>query len=206
MKSITDQIISRIKRRKPGWVFTPRDFLDVGSRAAVDQVLSRLVKQGMVRRLDRGIYDYPKQSTLLGTLSPNPDNIARAMAAGDDVFPSGAMAANMLGLSTQVPAKPSYLTNATTRTRRVAGQTIQLKRARVALLDNIPDHANLALQALSYLGKHNIDDQIIDRCARVLTHKDMMGLHQAMGRIPGWMADTIHKIEQAQHGQISNTA
>jgi hypothetical protein len=206
MKSITDQIISRIKRRKPGWVFTPRDFLDVGSRAAVDQVLSRLVKQGIVRRLDRGIYDYPKQSTLLGTLSPNPDNIARAMAAGDDVFPSGAMAANMLGLSTQVPAKPFYLTNATTRIRRVAGQTIQLKRARVALLDNIPDHANLALQALSYLGKHNIDDQIIDRCARVLTHKDMMGLHQAMGRIPGWMADTIHKIEQAQHGQISNTA
>jgi hypothetical protein len=206
MKSITDQIISRIKRRKPGWVFTPRDFLDVGSRAAVDQVLSRLVKQGMVRRLDRGIYDYPKQSTLLGTLSPNPDNIARAMAAGDDVFPSGAMAANLLGLSTQVPAKPSYLTNAPTRTRRVAGQTIQLKRARVALLDNIPDHANLALQALSYLGRHNIDDQIISRCARVLTDKDMSGLHQAMGRIPGWMADTIHKIEQAKHGQISHTA
>lgn len=206
MKSITDQIISRIKRRKPGWVFTPRDFLDVGSRAAVDQVLSRLVKQGMVRRLDRGIYDYPKQSTLLGTLSPNPDNIARAMAAGDDVFPSGAMAANMLGLSTQVPAKPSYLTNATTRTRRVAGQTIQLKRARVALLDNIPDHANLALQALSYLGRHNIDDQIISRCARVLTDRDMSGLHQAMGRIPGWMADTIHKIEQAKYGQISHTA
>ncbi len=206
MKSITDQIISRIKRKKPGWVFTPRDFLDVGSRAAVDQVLSRLVKKGMVRRLDRGIYDYPKQSTLLGTLSPNPDNIARAMAAGDDVFPSGAMAANLLGLSTQVPAKPSYLTNATTRTRRVAGQTIQLKRARVALLDNIPDHANLALQALSYLGRHNIDDQIISRCARVLTDRDMSGLHQAMGRIPGWMADTIHKIEQAKHGQISNTA
>ncbi len=206
MKSITDQIISRIKRRKPGWVFTPRDFLDVGSRAAVDQVLSRLVKQGMVRRLDRGIYDYPKQSALLGTLSPNPDNIARAMAAGDDVFPSGAMAANLLGLSTQVPAKPSYLTNATTRTRRVAGQTIQLKRARVALLDNIPDHANLALQALSYLGRHNIDDQIISRCARVLTDRDMSGLHQAMGRIPGWMADIIHKIEQAKHGKISNTA
>ena len=200
MKSITDQIISRIKRRKPGWVFTPRDFLDVGSRAAVDQVLSRLVKQGMVRRLDRGIYDYPKQSALLGTLSPNPDNIARAMAAGDDVFPSGAMAANLLGLSTQVPAKPSYLTNATARTRRVAGQTIQLKRARVALLDNIPDHANLALQALSYLGRHNVDDQIISRCARVLTDRDMSGLHQAMGRIPGWMADTIHKIEQAKHG------
>jgi hypothetical protein len=72
----------------------------------------------------------------------------------------------------------------------------------VALLDNIPDHANLALQALSYLGRHNIDDQIISRCARVLTDRDMSGLHQAMGRIPGWMADTIHKIEQARHAQI----
>ncbi len=200
MKSVTDQIISRIKHKKPGWVFTPKDFLDVGSRAAVDQVLSRLMKKGMVRRLDRGIYDYPKQSALLGTLSPNPDNIARALAVGDDVFPSGAMAANMLGLSTQVPAKPSYLTNATTRTRKVAGQTIQLKRARVALHDNVSAHANMALQALYYLGRHNIDDQIISRCARVLSDKDMSGLHQVMGRIPSWMADTIHKIEQAKHG------
>ena len=205
MSSVTDKIINRIKRKSRGWVFTPRDFLDVGSRAGVDQVLSRLAKDGMIRRLDRGIYDYPKQSDLLGTLSPNPDNIARAMAVGDYVFPSGAMAANLLGLSTQVPAKPSYLTNATTRTRKVSGQTIQLKRARVALLDNIPDHANLALQALSYLGKHNIDDQIISRCARVLTDKDLTGLQQAMGSIPGWMADTIHKIEHAKYGQISNT-
>ena len=149
MSSITDQITNRIKRKKPGWVFAPKDFLDVGTRAAVDQVLSRLVKQNMIRRLDRGIYDYPKQSKLLGTLSPTPDNIARAMASDDLVFPSGAMATNLLGLSTQVPAKASYLTNTTARLRRVAGRTIQLKRARVALMSNIPYHANLVLQALS---------------------------------------------------------
>jgi len=206
MTSIIDKITGRIRRRKPGWVFTPRDFLDVGTRAAVDQVLSRLAKQGMIRRLDRGIYDYPKHSKLLGTLSPPPDRIARALAPGAYIFPSGAMAANLLGLSTQVPAKPSYLTNTIVRTRRVAGQTIEIKRARVALLDNIPDHANLALQALSYLGRRNIDDQIISRCARALTDKDMAGLHQAMGRIPGWMADAIHKIEHVKHGQIRNTA
>lgn len=205
MDSVTDKITVRINRKKRGWVFTPRDFLDVGSRAAVDQVLSRLAKQGMIRRLDRGIYDYPKQSKLLGMLSPSPDSIARALAVGDYIFPSGAMAANTLGLSTQVPAKPAYLTNATNRTRRVAGQTIQLKRARVALLDNIPTSANLALQALSYLGRHNIDDQIINRCARVLTNRDLAGLHQAMGNIPGWMADTIHKIGQAKYAQISGT-
>jgi hypothetical protein len=199
MKSITDQIISRIKRRKPGWVFTPKDFLDVGSRAAVDQVLSRLVKQGMVQRIDRGIYYYPKHSKLLGALSPTPDNIARALAPGDKIFPSGAMAANLMRLSTQVPVKLAYLTNATDRTRRVAGQTIQLKRARVAWLNNIPDHANLTLQALSYLGRKNVDDQIINRCANMLTNKDLDALHQAMGYIPSWMADVIHKIGLARH-------
>jgi hypothetical protein len=206
MASITDKIRGRIRRKKPGWVFTPRDFLDIGTRAAVDQVLSRLARQGMIRRLDRGIYYYPKQSKLLGPLSPTPDNIARALAAGDHVFPSGAMAANLMRLSTQVPIKLSYLTNATIRTRRVAGQTIQLKRARVAWLDNIPDHANLTLQALSYLGKKSVDDQIISRCARMLTDKDLAGLHQAMDRIPGWMADTIHKIENVKDGQILHTS
>lgn len=200
MKSITNQIISRIKRRKPGWVFTPRDFLDVGSRATVDQVLSRLVKQGMVRRLDRGIYHYPKQSKLLGALSPTPDNIARALAPSDKIFPSGAMAANLMRLSTQVPIKLAYCTNATDRTRRVAGQTIQLKRARVAWLDNITDPANLTLQALSYLGRKSVDDQIISRCAHMLTDKDLDALHQAMGRIPSWIADAIHKIENVKHG------
>ena len=206
MNSITDKITTRIRRRKPGWVFTPRDFLDVGTRAAVDQVLSRLAKQSMIRRLDRGIYYYPKQSKLLGPLSPTPDNIARALAAGDHVFPSGAMAANLMRLSTQVPIKLSYLTNATIRTRRVAGQTIQLKRARVAWLDNIPDHANLTLQALSYLGRKSVDGEIISRCARMLTDKDLTGLYQAMDRIPGWMADAIHKIENVKHGQILHTS
>jgi len=79
MKSITDKITARIRRRKPGWVFSPKDLLDVGTRAAVDQVLSRLVRQGMIRRVDRGIYYYPKISKLLGPLSPTPDNIARPL-------------------------------------------------------------------------------------------------------------------------------
>lgn len=202
MASITDKITGRVRRKKPGWVFTPRDFLDVGTRAAVDQVLSRLVKQGMIRRLDRGIYYYPKHSKLLGPLSPTPDNIARALAPGDKIFPSGAMAANLMRFSTQVPIKLAYQTNATARTRVVAGQTIQLKRARVAWLDNIPDHVNLTLQALSYIGRKSVDDQIVSRCARALTDRDIAGLHQAMDHIPGWMADAIHKIENVKHGQI----
>lgn len=203
MKSITNQIISRIKRRKPGWVFTPKDFLDVGSRASVDQVLSRLAKQGMVRRIDRGIYYYPKHSKLLGPLSPWPERIAIAMAAGDIIFPSGAVAANLLRLSTQVPAKSIFISNFTVRSRRVDGQTIIIKRARIPLLHNVNHKTNFMLQALSYLGKRNIDDLIIERCADVLTDKDIPHINRAMSHLPSWMVDTMHKIQQARLGNSS---
>lgn len=198
MKSITDQIIRRIKRRKPGWVFTPKDFLDVGSRAAVDQVLSRLVKQGMVRRIHRGIYYYPKYSKLLGPLSAAADNIAIAMAAGDIIYPSGAVAANLLGLSTQVPMKSIYISNFTVRSHCVDGYTIKIKRARVPLLHNVNHKTNFMVQALSYLGKRNIDDLIIQRCACVLSDKDIPHINRAMSHVPGWMVDTLHKIQQAR--------
>jgi len=206
MHSVAKKILLRIKRNKRGWVFAPKDFLDLGTRQNIDFVLHRLIKQGTIRRLSRGIYDYPKQSKLFGTVPPDPDSIARALASGDQLFPSGARTANLLGLSTQVPAKPSYLTNMTACVKQVDGQTIQLKRARVPLIDNISNHANLVVQALSYLGKNNVDDQIIDRCAHVLTHKDLAELHHAMSRVPGWIADAIHKIEDRSHAQVHSSA
>ena len=73
MSTTASKIIRRIHTKQRGWVFTPKHFLDVGSREAIDQTLSRLVKQGKIRRLGRGIYDYPKQHPSLGTLSPNTD-------------------------------------------------------------------------------------------------------------------------------------
>ena len=99
--------------RRRGGVFTPSDFLDVAGRAAVDQALSRLVKGGKLRRLARGLYDFPKLHPKLGPLSPAPDDVAQALAreTGSQVQIVGARAANALGLSTQVPAKSSYLTD-----------------------------------------------------------------------------------------------
>lgn len=202
MNAVVNTITKRIRAKQRGWVFTPKDFLDVGTRAAVDQVLSRLVKKGVIRRLDRGMYDYPKQHPTLGTLSPSADNLAQALSAksGDTVFPSGAMAANILGLSTQVPAKPMYLTNGQSRTKKVAGRTITLKHARVPILDHLSDVANFALQALSYLGKDNIDDQTIIQCVRRLNDRDIRNLSSAASQVPAWMANVILRIQQAKHG------
>lgn len=208
MSSAATTITKRIRAKGRGWVFTPKDFLDVGSRATVDQTLYRLVKKGAIRRLGRGVYDYPKQHPTLGTLSPSADSLAQAIGiqTGDAIFPSGATAANALGLSTQVPAKPVYLTNGSSRTKRVAGRTIILKHARVPIMDRVSGKANFALQALAYLGKDNIDDQIIRQCARRLDDVDMKGLSMAVSQIPGWMADAVLRIQQVKDGQVRHQA
>jgi hypothetical protein len=103
MGGIGGQIVKRIQGRGRGSVWTPKDFLDLGSRAAVDQSLRRLVGRGVLQRLDRGVYSYPKVSPRLGALTPSPDTVARAVAkaTGSKLQVSGARAANALGLSTQ---------------------------------------------------------------------------------------------------------
>ncbi len=189
MNAIASKIANRVRIKRRGWVFTPKNFLDLGTRATVDQTLSRLARQGMIRRLSRGLYDYPKQNKLLGTLSPSTDSLAQAISSksGDVAFPSGAVAANILGLSTQVP-------------------TITFKHARVPLMDDLSDNANLALQALSYLGKDSIDNQTILQCANRLDDRDMKGLNAAIPYIPGWLADVIRRMQQIKYGQIRKQA
>lgn len=204
MNAVADTVIRRIRAKGRGWVFTPKDFLDVGTRATVDQTLSRLARKGAIRRLDRGVYDYPKQHDKLGTLSPYVGDLAQAIATktGDRIFPSGAAAANYLGLSTQVPARPVYLTNGASRTKTVAGRTITLKHARVPIINTITDRANFVLQALSYLGQNNIDDTVIEQCANRLDNRDIKDLSASASRLPGWMADIILRIQQASHGRL----
>jgi hypothetical protein len=202
MTTTADKILRKIRTKGRGWVFTPKDFLDFGSRAAVDQTLWRLVKKGMIRRLGHGLYDYPKQHATLGVLTPDADSIAHAVAVqtGDRIFPSGAVAANNLGLSTQVPAKPTYLTSGVSRTKTVAGRAITFKRARIALLDNAPDKVNYMLQALAYLGKDQIDGDMINLCAKRLDDSDLKALNKSRALVPGWMSDVILKIDAVKHG------
>lgn len=199
MNTITNKIIKRIRGKRRGWVFTPKDFLDIGFRAAVDKVLSRLTAKGLIRRLDRGIYDFPKQHKILGTLSPDMTSLAKAVAKSGDIASSGAMSANMLGLSTQVPAKQVYLTNGKSHSRNIGGRLVVLKHARVGLFNNAPPTVNLAVQALFYMGKDNIDDAVIRKCARVLKPNDKNALVARAGQLPNWLADVVHRIEQLEN-------
>lgn len=202
MSALADKIMKRIRGKGRGWVFTPKDFIDFGTRGAVDMALMRLTRSDAIRHVGRGLYDYPKLHAKLGALSPNTDSLAQAVStqSGDKIFSSGAVAANRLGLSTQVPARATYATSGPSRIKNVAGRTLALRHARVPLIDGGSDRANAVVQAMAHLGKGNIDTGVIQRLARRLDDRDMKALHAARPQMPGWMADLVLKIGQTRHG------
>lgn len=202
MSAMADRIMKRIRGKGRGWVFTPRHFLDFGSRGAVDMAISRLVQSNAIRRIGRGLYDYPRLHDTLGALSPDPASIADAVAAqsGDRLAPSGAAAANRLGLSTQVPARASYATTGRSRVKKAAGRSLTLRHSRAPVLDNASDTANAVLQALAQLGKAKVDKNVIQRLAARIDDRDIKQLLQARPTMPGWMGDVILKIGAAHNG------
>jgi len=202
MSAVADKIIKRVRGKGRGWAFTPKDFLDLGTRASIDMALTRLVQADQIRRIGRGLYDYPRLHDKLGALTPDADSIAQAVAtqSGDKLSASGAQSANRLGISTQVPAKASYATSGQTRVKTVAGRTIALKRSRAPILDGASPDANAVLQLLAHVGKANIDDDIIHRLASQLDDRDFKALRKAQPLMPGWMSDAVLKIGLVRHG------
>lgn len=198
MMASTEKIRRRIQHKGRGWVFSSSDFMDIAPRLNISQSLSRLAKQGTIRRLGHGIYDYPQQSKIFGTVPPDPHAVAKVLAGDEIIFPCGAKAANMLGLSTQVPAQLVYLTNGRSRKRTTNKTTIIFEHAKVPLLPQLSDKTNLVLQALYWTDKNGIDDQIIRRCAKILSDSDIRSLYSVVGKLPGWLSDTIHKIVAAK--------
>lgn len=152
----------------------PGRFLDLGSRDAVDKVLSRLAQKGTIRRLALGLYDYPDHHPIMGILAPNPDAIAQALAGqqGIRLQPSGAYAANRLVLSTQAPARIVYLTDGLSRTVWVGNQEIRLQLTTPRSMASAGRISGLASQALRHLGKRHINNAVIQTLRRKLSDKD----------------------------------
>src|SRR5476651_872420 len=124
--SVNKQIVSRIYGSGRGSVFTPIDFSDLGTRGDIGVALLSLSRRGTIRRLQRGIYDYPKTHPEIGILTPPPETVAQAVARGASqrIQPAGAFAANILGLSEQVPARVVFLTDGRNRKITIGRQVI----------------------------------------------------------------------------------
>lgn len=196
MQSINSKILSRIYGSGRGSVFTPGRFLDLGSRDAVDKVLSRLVQKGAIRRLARGLYDYPEHHPIMGILAPLPDAIAEALAGkqGIRLQPSGAYAANRLGLSTQVPARIVYLTDGPSRTVRVGNQEIRLQRTTPRSMGPAGRTSGLVIQALRHLGQKHVDDAVILTLQRKLSDQDKKRLMKDIAYAPAWVGKHLREI------------
>jgi hypothetical protein len=131
MLSIQDRMLYRIRAKGRGWAFSAKDFLDLGGRKAIDVSLIRLTNRGDIRRLTRGLYDFPKIHPDLGMMSPSIDSVAKLIArkTNSELKITGAEAANALGLTAQVPARIIYLTDGPTRKLKVGHQVIELRHA-----------------------------------------------------------------------------
>lgn len=195
------QILDRVQTAKPGSVFTPKDFLDLASRDAADQALSRLARSGAIKRLARGLYYTPKRNPRLGIdVPPDLDEIAAALGrqTGSRIVPSGAVAANQLGLSTQVPAKPVYLSDGRSRTVRVGQYTVQIKHAQPKDLPAGTPKTALVIQALRFLGKDAITDQVILTIQNVLTMDERKQLLDDAKYATDWLCQAVRRISLAK--------
>ncbi len=189
LNSIDFKILECISARGHGVVFVPTDFLDLGNRQAVDIVLHRLVRKGIIRRLARGVYDFPEEHPVLGKLQPSPEKIAEALVGRDctRIQPTGAYAANTLGLSEQVPAKVVFLTDGPSRTVKIGAITIQLRRTTPKNMAMAGRLSGLLVQALRELGKENVTTERIEHLKRILPIDKRQELLKDIRFAPEWM-------------------
>jgi hypothetical protein len=199
VQTIDSRLKSRIYGHGRGAVFTPNDFLDLGGRDAVDKALSRLTARGVIRRLARGLYEYPREHPELGTLSPDLEKVAKALAGKHRIRlqPAGAYAANLLGLSEQVPAKIVFLTDGPSRTVKIGRQEIHLRRTTPRNMAAAGRLSGLLMQAFRSLGRQHITRQRLARLKRTLPAKERKQLIKDLPLAPTWMHPFFRELAES---------
>lgn len=197
-QSIDSRILARIHGLGRGSVFVSADFLDLGSREAIDIALHRLAQKGTIRRLARGVYDFPKQHPVLGLLSPSADTVAKALAGRDRtrLQPAGAYAANALGLSEQVPARAVFLTDGPSRTVKIGPTTIQLRRTTARSMAAAGRLSGLVIQALRELGQEHVTPERREHLKRTIPADKRRELLKDLRLAPAWMHPIFRELAE----------
>ena len=197
MQSIDNKLVSRIYGHQRGWAFSKNDFLDLGSDAAIRKALSRLETKGIVRRVLRGVYDYPRISSLLNeTMGSDLDVLASAIArkSGWRIQPSENTALNLLGLSTQVPAKSIYLSDGQSKSYELGNRQLIFKKRALRESGFKHKESELVVQALKALGRDCIDSQICRTLSEKWTPDFWQKILRDTRTAPAWVCDIIRTI------------
>jgi hypothetical protein len=168
----------------------------LGSRQAVDLALHRLAKKGTLRRLARGLYDYPRVDANLGPLSPSTDAVVKALKGRDNILlqPSGGYAANQLGLSDQVPMKIVFLTDGPARRVQLGKQVIMLKHTTPRVMATGGRVSGLVIQALRHIGQRHVDDSTVAHLRKRLSSDDRKQLLRDIRYAPAWIAAILRRV------------
>jgi len=196
MQSIATRIQKEIERHEEGWCFSQKDFLGIAKRNALEQAFFRLLKDGAIRRVGRGLYDAPRYSDLLKTiLSPASNQVARAVARkhGWRIQPTGAGAANMLNLSTQVPMKIVYLSDGPTKSMDFGEGTIRFKNTAPKNMA-ASELSGLVINAFNYLGKQHVTPEVIAKLRDRFDTDQKKQLLKDARFATDWIFEAIQKI------------
>ncbi|PNU20129.1 hypothetical protein C2E25_08745 [Geothermobacter hydrogeniphilus] len=197
MQSTENKILSRIYGRGRGWAFSAKDFSAEFGSTNIDKALSELTRQGKIRRICRGMYDYPKQSKLLGQqLSPDHDQVARAFARKFNwrILPSGDAALNLLGLSTQVPGRFFYLSDGPNRKYSILGYQLEFKKTALKEIGFKHRESGLIVQALKSLGKERITPEVIEKIRQQIEPEKYGKILKETRTVTGWVYDAMKQI------------
>ena len=194
--SIEDKIVAQIEALPKGELLLPIDFQELGSSEAVRLSLFRLEKQGFIVRVAQGIYVRPKESSLIGKLTPSAEEVADAIAKRDRIrtVPTGSYALNALGLSMQVPMNIVLLTDGSPREIKVGKRTIKFKKTTPKYLLAKGKISRLVIQALKEIGKGNVTEEEEEhKILDLLKKEDEKDLKHDIALAPEWIKVIMKK-------------
>lgn len=190
-------IRDRINQSETGTVYVAVDFVDISDKTSVNAYLARLVEEGLIRRVLRGVYDKPEYNDFLKEyVAPSPDKVANALARnfGWTIVPCGDTALNLLGLSTQVPVAWVYVSDGTYKEYTYDHTTIRFKRTTNKEISKLSYKTALTVQALKALGKDKVDDIVINRLSKLLTAEEKKTMPEEAKAATSWIYEDIKLI------------
>ncbi len=195
--SVIAKILARFRQTRHGEIFTAYDFLDLGEYHAVRKALLRLDEAGKIKKIMRGVYYFPQYCKLIDEYeAPSPEKVAQALAKkfGWTIAPCGATALNQLGLSAQVPAKWSYISDGPYRTFKVGSVTIEFRHTNNREISKISRKTATIIQALKAIGKDNIAEKQLNILKCQLSDNEKASAIQEAQQATVWVYSLIKQI------------
>lgn len=199
MHTIEDKIVSRIYGAGRGWAFSQSDFADMARRMAIDKALQRLAGKGTIRRVMRGVYDYPEHNKRLNlTLGPDMDQVARALARKFrwNIQATGMAALNLLGLSTQVQGRYVYMSDGPNRKYDIEGKELTFKHTAVRDSGFRLRESALLVEGLKALGADRIDEDTICKLRVTIPDDLKPRILKDTRTAVAWVRDAVLKVCQ----------